>query len=479
MSQPPGYGSHDPAGINPNTGLPYSPGEVSGPDGTRAYPQQDVPGGQYGSPQSPAYGAQPGYGSPQAPGYGDASGYGNQSPYGGQPSYGDQGGYGQAPGYGDQGPSPYGQSPHGAEAAGAPAYAPAGDQFAPMGGAYGAAPAGESDKSFVVTWLLGWLLGGLGADRFYLGKIGTAIVKLITAGGFGIWALIDVFRTLFGATRDQQGRPLAGYEQNKKMARLVFFIVWGLSVIVSIVMAIVLAATGIFTAVSSGSGGTGGSSSTSAPQDPAADPGSDSDGQGAAAGTAAEWAETNFGTFETVEQSGSGDGQVEFPADAQGAVITFDYEPSESFDYGMLESVGADNQTTSDIYFSSDFGTPSTSTTAWTATTASDPIAALNVDGEGDWTVTIEPISALETLPASGEGNGAYLYEGPGGTHTISTDGDMGMFVTQYGRTDYAEVAPTVVVSESTTAWSGTGELEPGPGLVTIMTDGAWEIAPQ
>jgi hypothetical protein len=79
----------------------------------------------------------------------------------------------------------------------------------------------ESDKSFVTTWLLAWLLGGLGVDRFYLGKIGTGVLKLITLGGLGVWYFIDLIIVLVGGTRDTLGRPLAGYEANKKTAWIV------------------------------------------------------------------------------------------------------------------------------------------------------------------------------------------------------------------------------------------------------------------
>ena len=49
----------------------------------------------------------------------------------------------------------------------------------------------EGEKSFIGTFLLSWLFGSFGADRFYIGKIGTAILKLVTFGGIGIWATID------------------------------------------------------------------------------------------------------------------------------------------------------------------------------------------------------------------------------------------------------------------------------------------------
>lgn len=76
-------------------------------------------------------------------------------------------------------------------------------------------------KSFVATWLLSWLFGGLGIDRFYLGKIGTGILKLITFGGFGIWYLIDLILTLAGVQKDKSGYRLQGYDENKKIAWIV------------------------------------------------------------------------------------------------------------------------------------------------------------------------------------------------------------------------------------------------------------------
>ncbi len=81
-------------------------------------------------------------------------------------------------------------------------------------------------KSFVVTWLLSLFLGVLGVDRFYLGKIGTGLLKLLTAGGFGIWALIDLILVLAGAQTGKQGQPLEGYQENKTLAIIVTIVVW-------------------------------------------------------------------------------------------------------------------------------------------------------------------------------------------------------------------------------------------------------------
>ncbi|WP_084957021.1 TM2 domain-containing protein [Thermoactinospora rubra] len=65
------------------------------------------------------------------------------------------------------------------------------------------------EKSKVTAALLCLFLGVLGVHRFYVGKIGTGILQLVTAGGFGIWALVDFVIILAGRFRDKQGRPLA------------------------------------------------------------------------------------------------------------------------------------------------------------------------------------------------------------------------------------------------------------------------------
>ena len=55
-------------------------------------------------------------------------------------------------------------------------------------------------KSPMTTFLLAFLLGGFGADRFYLGETGLGVAKLLTCGGVGIWALVDLF-TAFGRAK--------------------------------------------------------------------------------------------------------------------------------------------------------------------------------------------------------------------------------------------------------------------------------------
>lgn len=76
---------------------------------------------------------------------------------------------------------------------------------------------GQFDKSdpnvgeyqWIVALVLCLFLGFLGAHRFYTGKIGTGLAMLLTAGGLGVWTLIDFIIILAGAYRDHNDKELA------------------------------------------------------------------------------------------------------------------------------------------------------------------------------------------------------------------------------------------------------------------------------
>lgn len=54
--------------------------------------------------------------------------------------------------------------------------------------------------------LLSIFLGSLGVDRFILGDTGLGVGKLLTAGGCGIWALIDIFLIMDAARQKNMAK---------------------------------------------------------------------------------------------------------------------------------------------------------------------------------------------------------------------------------------------------------------------------------
>lgn len=59
--------------------------------------------------------------------------------------------------------------------------------------------------SRLVLAIICFFFGALGVHRFIVGKVGTGILMLLTAGGFGIWWIIDLIRLLIGSFRDKYG----------------------------------------------------------------------------------------------------------------------------------------------------------------------------------------------------------------------------------------------------------------------------------
>ena len=69
-----------------------------------------------------------------------------------------------------------------------------------------------SPKSRLITLLLCIFVGGLGIHRFYVGKIGTGVLWLLTAGCFGIGALVDLIMIACGTFTDSDGKPVTDWQ---------------------------------------------------------------------------------------------------------------------------------------------------------------------------------------------------------------------------------------------------------------------------
>ena len=97
-------------------------------------------------------------------------------------------------------------------------------------------------RHFLATFFLSFMWGTFGVDRFYLGKVGTGFLKLITVGGFGLWTIVDLILIMSGAMRDKQGRELLQVAEYKRFAFLtvlIFAIVVGIVVLLNGIVLII------------------------------------------------------------------------------------------------------------------------------------------------------------------------------------------------------------------------------------------------
>jgi len=77
----------------------------------------------------------------------------------------------------------------------------------------------SKDKGILI--ILAWLLGIFGIDQFYRGKIGLGILKLLTLGGCGIWALIDhILYTVGSLPVDSEGKPIADRKTIESLSKM-------------------------------------------------------------------------------------------------------------------------------------------------------------------------------------------------------------------------------------------------------------------
>lgn len=109
-------------------------------------------------------------------------------------------------------------------------------------------------RHFLILFFFSFMWGSFGVDRFYMGFIGTGILKLLTFGGLGFWSLSDMIIIMTGTFRDKEGRLTLQAEEYKKFAGrtiLWFAIILGVVILVNGVLLIL----GIYQLVTSLQGG--------------------------------------------------------------------------------------------------------------------------------------------------------------------------------------------------------------------------------
>lgn len=320
-------------------------------------------------------------------------------------------------------------------------------QFGAFPGQYGAEP----QKSFLVTWLFSLLLGGLGVDRFYLGKIGTGVAKLLTLGGFGIWSLVDLIMTLAGRQTDKNRRSLAGYAQHKKVAVLVTVVLLAVNLVIGVFSGIAAVAL---------------VQQAATPPIISAAPVT----QESAAGSSAEPATTGQAAAgedrpHLAAQTLTGTGDAIKTVDLKGlpAVVTFTCRACSG--KTSLETNGAEILlvNTAGAYAGSHL----------VDTSAGAPTTEFNISADSAWTLKIEDIGSVRssTEKVSGHGDKVLFWDVATDKAAITHKG-KGKFVVQ----GFGSEVPELAVNKAGN-YSGTVTLT--PGFVQVNSDGDWTIAPK
>jgi hypothetical protein len=236
-------------------------------------------------------------------------------------------------------------------------------------------------------------------------------------------------------------------------------------------------------AISSGDGPTSGSAETATTQDAAGeaeDPADDAKAEEPAENDAkaAEpepepesepvdpFVET-YGDFKPVSKSGAGKSVVTLPDGVEVAMVTAEHTGQSNFALTVLD---ASNQSTGDLLVNT-IGNYS-GTTAYGMNGLGEPVN-LQVEADGQWTVTIKPLAKAPELklPHQSEGDGVFRYLGDAAQWELTHSGSSNFAVFQYGG-----VIPGLLANEIG-QFEGTVPATAGPAIVTVTADGTWTVS--
>ena len=95
-------------------------------------------------------------------------------------------------------------------------------------------PSVPTGKSWITTFMLAFFLGGFGVDRFYTGRIGLGIAKLLTTWFCGLWIPIDIILLLMKKYQDAQGNYLQPAKRGHMVTALA---VMGSTILLGVIVA--------------------------------------------------------------------------------------------------------------------------------------------------------------------------------------------------------------------------------------------------
>lgn len=174
-----------------------------------------------------------------------------------------------------------------------------------------------------------------------------------------------------------------------------------------------------------------------------------------------------YGTFEPITTSGAGKSVVTLPAGVTAATVTAQHTGQSNF---VLNVLDAANQPTGDLLVNR-IGNYSGTTAYGMNAFGGDPVT-LQVEADGQWTITVAPLATAPELavPTQGAGDGVFRYLGGAAPWTFTHTGSSNFAVIQYGG-----IMPGLLVNEIG-QFQGTVPVTGGPSIVTMTADGAWTV---
>lgn len=167
--------------------------------------------------------------------------------------------------------------------------------------------------------------------------------------------------------------------------------------------------------------------------------------------------------FEPRTVTGSGASVVPVPAGSTAGIIAASHAGSSNFALWAMDS--SNNQL--DLLVN-EIG-PYAGTVPWGF--RDDSVANVQVEADGNWSLTFSPITTTPelTLPASGTGDSVLIYQGGAATPTFAHQGESNFAVWVYGNS-------TDLLINEIGVYTGTHAMKAGPAFIVVEADGPWTI---